>query len=107
MRRKLKMAGIVATLDYPHAKKLGKGVWLLCGVIAFDSSYPSDGEAATPISKYFKDIKRIVFDSKDGYSFEYDNSNDKILVYFGGFEPIDEFDLSDLTGVSFIAIGYN
>jgi len=97
---------ITVTKDYPHAKKIGKGVWLLCGVLAFDASYPTDGEAGSEISKYFKDIKRIVFDSKDGYNFEYDNSNDKILVYLGGFEIADATDLSGVTGVSFIAVGY-
>jgi len=112
---------ITITKDYPHAKKIGKGVWLLCGVFALDSSYPTGGEDASPISKYFKDIKRIVFDSiskyfkdikrivfdsKDGYNFEYDNTNDKILAHVGGFEVANETDLSGVTGVSFIAIGY-
>lgn len=97
---------ITVTKDYPHAKKLGKGVSMLCGVIAFDSSYPTDGEAATLLSKYFKDVKRIVFDSKDGYNFEFDNTNNKILVYAAGAELADTTDLSGLTGVSFIALGY-
>lgn len=98
---------ISVTKDYPHAKKLGKGVWLLCGVLAFDSSYPTSGEDASPISKYFKDIKRIVFDCKQGYNFEYDNTNDKVLVYFAGYQVTDGFDLSALTGIGFVAIGYN
>jgi len=97
---------ITVTKDYPHPKKLGKGVSMLCGVIAFDSSYPTGGEAATPISKYFKDVKRILFDCKDGYNFEFDNSNNKILAHVGGFEVANETDLSDLTGVSFVAFGY-
>ena len=97
---------ITVTKDYTRAKKVGKGVWLLCGVFALDSSYPTGGEAATEISKYFRDIKRIVFDSKDGYNFEYDNTNNKILVHVGGFEVVNATDLSGVTGVSFIAIGY-
>jgi hypothetical protein len=106
MRGRLKMA-ITVTKDYPHSKKIGKGVWLLCGTIAFDSSYPTGGEAATNISKYFKDIKRIIFDGQDGYTFEYSNSGDLILVHMGGFEVANATDLSSLDTVSFIAIGYN
>lgn len=99
------MADIAVTNDYPHAKKLGKGVSMLCGVFTIAEDYAADGITAAPISKYFKDVKRIFFDSKDGYTYEYDNTEDKILIYLGGFELTDGFTLA-VTGVSFIAIGY-
>lgn len=105
MRRKLKMADIAVTKDYPHAKKLGKGVSMLCGTFDVDEAYATDGVTAVPISKYFKDVKRILFDGKDGYNFEYDNANDVILIYLGGFEVSNTTAL-DIAGVSFFAIGY-
>lgn len=98
------MADIAVTKDYPHAKKIGKGVSMLCGVFTIAEDYVAGGVTAAPISKYFKDVKRIVFDCKDGYNFEYDNTNNKILVYLGGFESDDV--AVAITGVSFIAIGY-
>lgn len=98
------MADIAVTLDYPHAKKIGKGVSMLCGVFTVAETYAIAGITGTPISKYFKDVKRIIFDSTGGYNFEYDNATNKILIYVGGFEA-SEAALA-ITGVSFIAIGY-
>ena len=98
------MADIAVTKDYPHAKKIGKGVSMLCGVFTVAETYAIGGITAAPISKYFKDVKRIVFDSTEGYTFEYDNATNKILIYAGGFEA-SEAALA-ITGVSFIAIGY-
>ena len=97
---------ISVTTDYPHPKKIGKGVSLQCGVFSVDENYATGGLSAAPISKYFRDIKRIVFDSTDGYNFEYDNSTNKILIHAGGFEVADGTALS-ISGISFIAIGYN
>jgi len=104
VRRKLKMA-ITVTKDYPHPKKLGKGVSMLCGVFSVAEDYATGGLAATPISKYFKDVKRILFDSTDGYNFEFDNATNKILIHAGGFEVADGTTLA-ITGISFFAIGY-
>lgn len=98
------MADIAVTKDYPHAKKIGKGVSMLCGVFTVAETYVLGGITAVPISGYFKDVKRIIFDCKDGYNFEYDNTNDKILIYVGGFEAYAA--ALAITGVSFIAIGY-
>ena len=96
---------VSATLDYPHAKKIGKGVSMLCGVFTTSSTYVTGGFAATEISKYFKDVKRILFDCTDGYNFEFDNSNNKIKAHIGGFEVANDATLA-ITGISFIAIGY-
>lgn len=96
---------VTVTKDYPHAKKLGKGVSMLCGVFTTSSTYVTGGFAATEISKYFKDVKRILFDCMEGYNFEFDNSNDKIKAHVGGFEVANGTTLA-ITGVSFIAIGY-
>lgn len=97
---------ISATKDYPHAKKIGKGVSMLCGTISLAAeAYVSGGLAATEISKYFKDVKRILFDCTDGYSFEFDNATNKILIYVGGFEVFATTALT-ISGISYIAIGY-
>jgi len=99
------MAAIAVTLDYPHAKKIGKGVSMLCGVFTVAEDYASGGIAGTNISKYFKDVKRVLFDCTEGYNFEYDNATNKILIYIGGFEVYATTTLA-ISGVSFIAIGY-
>ena len=98
------MADIAVTLDYPHAKRLGKGVSMLCGTFVVAEDYVADGITAVPISKYFKDVKRIMFDCTEGYNFQYDNANDKILIYVGGFEAAAA--ALAISGISFIAIGY-
>lgn len=98
------MADIAVTLDYPHAKKLGKGVSMLCGTFVVAETYALEGITAVPISKYFKDVKRIFFDCTEGYNFQYDNANNKILIYIGGFEAAEA--ALAISGISFIAIGY-
>lgn len=97
---------IAVTLDYPHAKKIGKGVSMLCGIISLTAdTYATSGVAGTEISKYFKDVKRVLFDCTDGYNFEYDNATNKILIHLGGFEIYNGISLT-ISGISFIAIGY-
>lgn len=58
------------------------------GSIAFDSSYPTGGESASDISANFSTLTSIVFDNEDGYSFEYDKTNNKIKAYLHQTRPI-------------------
>lgn len=107
---------LTVTLDMPLAKKahgLQPGLAMLSGSIDFDSSYPTGGESATGITSHFKTCHRVIFDNTDGYLFEWDKTNKKIIVY----QTVDgtagtrnqvtsTTDLSSLTGVSFIAVGF-
>lgn len=74
---------IAVTLDFPRAKKLGGGVRMISGSIAFDSSYPTGGElanGANGITRYFKSCKQVLCEQNSGYLFEYDATNTKIKV---------------------------
>lgn len=87
---------------------------ILTGSIAFDSSYPTGGEAMD-ISDMFTDLKAVFFESKRGYVFEYDYDNKKVKAMMGNndgaadgplVEVADKTDLSALTAVKFLAVGY-
>lgn len=73
---------LTVNLDFPHVIRIGRGVGLLTGTIDFDSSYPTGGEDASDISRYFSSTPKIILESKNGYLFEYDRTNDKIKVYY-------------------------
>jgi hypothetical protein len=52
------------------------------GVITFDSSYATGGEALTPANVGLGTIDRIDFNQgEDGYVLRYDYTNEKVLVY--------------------------
>lgn len=51
------------------------------GLIAFDSSYPTGGEALVASDIGLSVIDDIVVKPKSGYVFEYDHTNAKVLVY--------------------------
>lgn len=88
--------------------------------IAFDSSYPTGGEAlaASDIDGLESQIDVLIaFSGQSGYVFDYDKTNEKVLVYqqknpadAGGADiPLPEVgnagDLSGLTAVTFFFIG--
>jgi hypothetical protein len=77
---------LTVTLDqrFPH-KPQGEGLGILTGTITFDSSYLTDGESATGISKYFKDLYTIMFDCAAGYNCSYDRTANTVKVY----APVD------------------
>lgn len=54
---------------------------MVMGTIAFDSSYPSNGEALTPANLGLERINFIQFEPTGGYTFEYDHTNQKVKVY--------------------------
>ncbi len=54
---------------------------LLTGSIAFDNSYPTGGEAMD-LSKFFKNLLGVFFETKSGYIFEYDYTNKKVKALY-------------------------
>lgn len=91
--------------DIKYPDELAGDLGILTGGVDFDSSYPSGGEDASPISGFFRKCYTIDLSSQSGYSFDYDRSNDKIIVYEDGDEVANETDLSSVTDVVFVAIG--
>lgn len=50
--------------------------------VAFDSSYPTEGESFNPETLFgLHDMSLALFESKQGYAFQYDYSNKKIKVF--------------------------
>lgn len=49
--------------------------------IAFDSSYAFGGESLTKASRGFASIDQVVIQAKDGYTFVYDETNEKVKVF--------------------------
>lgn len=82
-------------------------------VIAFDASYPTGGEPLTRAQLGLSQVDDVIIPPKGGFIFEYDYTNQKVLVYVeeavaaGGplLEVANATDLSTLTGVRVIAVG--
>jgi len=49
--------------------------------VAFDSSYAAGGEAITKASRRFATLDKVIIIPKDGYIFEYDLTNEKLLAF--------------------------
>lgn len=81
--------------------------------LAFDSSYPTGGEALTPNNLGMEQIVMLIIQCQGGYSFEYDISNQKVKAYWVDTtvdgapqaEVANTTDLSGVTGVQCLAIG--
>lgn len=73
---------LTVSLTVPRAERLTNNLGIVTGTITFDSSYPTGGEDASDISRYFKSLKVVTFNNKGGYVFEYDSTNDKIKVLY-------------------------
>jgi|GEM_PF-3344127 len=68
------------TITQQKRFKMGNG-WIWIGDIAFDSSYPTDGESVDGLIP-FSNIDDVVFaGGNSGYCFEYDRTNKKVKVY--------------------------
>lgn len=74
---------LTITKDGAKVDRISRNLGILTGAIAFDSSYPTGGELITDISKYFKTILQCMFDPNGGYNFEFDKSNNTVLVRIG------------------------
>lgn len=88
------------------------------GAVAFDSSYPTGGEALTANQLGLAAVKFIIFEPTAGLVFEYDHTNSKLLAYrqtdpgaVGGAdialaEVGDTANLAAVVGVNFLAVGF-
>ena len=91
----------------------GKRLKIMYGTFDFDSSYPTDGEAMD-LSNEFVELLYVNMVPSNGYFFEYDKTNKKIIAYESGADggANDEVgngtDLASAgcTDVPFIAFGY-
>lgn len=82
------------------------------GSFAFDSSYPTGGEAFDLTTYLGRGILIVSMPAKSGYVFVYDATNKKMLAYISddAVDPLDQVanttDLSALTSVPFVAFGF-
>lgn len=90
----------------------GDRIRMMVVSIDFDNSYPTGGEALD-LSGDFPILLGVFTDGgKAGYVPQYDYANKKILMYEAGAdaaaldEVADTTDLSAITGVKLLAIGY-
>jgi hypothetical protein len=84
--------------------------------ISFDNSYPTNGEPVDFL-KYFKSrvvganiysqLRAVIVEGKNGYTFWYDKANKKLLAYTGGAEVGNGTNLvtAGLTDLTVILIG--
>ena len=81
--------------------------------IDFDDSYPTGGEAIDFGNHGFETVFAVFIASKGGYTFEYDETNEKVLAYWVDTtvdgaalaEVADTTDLSAVTGVKALVLG--
>ena len=107
---------LTITFDMPRPQRMTKDFSMLSGSIAFDTSYPTGGEAATLITKYFTTVKRLILDAGGtGYVVSYDAANDKIMAWYADYDAVadgiliqipDTTDISAITAANFLAIGF-
>lgn len=70
-------------------------------------TYATDGVDASDFSDLYRYLLLLNLVSKDGYTFEYDSTADKIKVFLAGIEVANGQDLSSLLGdVQYFAIGF-
>jgi hypothetical protein len=77
------------------------------GIIAFDSSYPTGGEALTAANLGLSTIQFIHIQHTKGFSFEYDYTNAKLIAYSqgaahgtGGAVTLDDYPITAGPGVT-------
>lgn len=101
---------LVVTLDDDIS--IGDTNHLYTGTAAFDSSYPTGGEAFDVSGN--SSFSFVLFTPKSGYTFEWDKANQKVIARYADYDAVadgpliqvpDTTDLSALTAVPFIAIG--
>lgn len=89
--------------------------WMRIVSIAFDNSYPTNGEAVTFADLGVADTPDVVLciSGHKGYVFDYDAANQKMLVYYGDnnnasdgplVEVANAADISAITGAKFLVI---
>jgi len=106
---KIRMFELVPT---KNQKVDGPRCALLIGQLAMDSSYPTGGEALD-FSEYFTAVDQVMIAPEDGFVFEYDYTNKKVLARWVDTtvngapmtEVTNNTDLSSVTRASLWAIG--
>ena len=96
-------------LRFPKAMPDAYNVMIDFGTLTLGTSYDQTGggEDASDISDLFRYLLLLNLVSKDGYTFEYDSTNDKIKVFLAGTEVADGQNLTTLLGsVQYFAIGF-
>jgi hypothetical protein len=90
---------------------LSRDMKIETGTIAFDSSYPTGGESIT----FGFTPAVVIVESKAGYVFSYDYTNEKVLAYLADYDAAADgvliqvgnaTNLSALTDVRYVAIGW-
>lgn len=105
----------MAAVVTPIARQRTDRNFIVYTTIAFDSSYPTGGEAVTSNALGLGTILMAFSPgTTSGYVFQWDNANNKLLAYYGDNNnaadgPLIEVpaatDLSSLTAIPLIAIG--
>jgi len=91
---------------FPRAMPDAYNVMLDFGTMTL-GEYAVDGVSASDLSDLFRYLLLLNIVSKDGYTFEYDSTNDKIKVFLAGAEVADGTNLTTLLGsVQYLAIGF-
>ena len=96
-------------LQFPKAMPDAYNVMIDFGTLTLGTDYDQagGGEDASDISDLFRYLLLLNLVSKDGYTFEYDSTNDKIKVFLAGTEVADGQNLTTLLGsVQYFAIGF-
>lgn len=103
---------MAATVTLLQRVKLGNARMNIC-TVTFDDSYATGGEAATPEQMGLTVINAVIALPSGGYICEYDEENEKLLVYYANndgsadgplVEVADKTNLSEVT-VKVLAIG--
>jgi hypothetical protein len=84
------------------------------GTLAFDSSYPTGGEALTAANLDLSTILFIIIEPNTGYVFQYDYTNSKVIAYWVDTttdgapmaQVVDTTNMSAVTAAKFYAVGY-
>jgi len=93
-------------LRYPKAIPDAYNVMIDFGTLTL-GTYATDGVDASDISSLFRYLLLLNVVSKDGYTFEYDSSEDKIKVFLAGIEVANGTNLTTLlASVQYLAIGF-
>lgn len=109
---------MAATMTINETHQVGDTLKMYFGTIAFDSSYPTGGEALDPSANEI--MKTVICApgpaaaSGFGYQFQWDQPNQKLLVSYNDYDAMADgphiqvpntTDLSSLTAVPFVAWG--
>ncbi len=66
----------------PYAQRATRDYQILTGTMTWDSAYTAGGLSVSEIRNAFpNDLRVLQVDSTDGFSFEFDVTNDKVLAY--------------------------